>query len=168
MTATIDRDQPDTTTKTTGIEAVMSLGADNCGCWTCELYDKKGRFVRVRVEDKVEVDIQDLVDVLNDFAELACYGRHELSRIHLFRATSKSGKTFEFVMTYGQLFKLGEILGLKSKYRNLRRHCEQPISMRRRFSPRVLLHHEGYEAVIVKEDDATFNEVEWNGQSNGW
>lgn len=94
--------------------------------------------VTVRIE--VGQNINDLTNILEDFASLSVYGRHTISRIHLFTAKDSVGNEFSFAMTYGSLYAFGVLCNLNAIYSELYASeialltiCLAKVSMSRRF-----------------------------------
>jgi hypothetical protein len=139
-------------------------GDDNCGCRIYELH-ANGAFARVRLEDGQ--DVHKLIEVLNDFGSLSCYGRHDLSRVHLFRAVSRNGEVFEFASPYSNVYKIGLLCGLEKVYKNLVRHTNRPVSMSRRFVPKRVLSFDGCLEWSPSDESETYMDVVGNDHV-GW
>lgn len=139
-------------------------GDDNCGCRIYELH-ARGAFARTRLEDGQ--DVHKLIEILEDFGALFCYGRHDLSRVHLFRAVSRTGEVFEFASLYSNVYKIGLICGLDGVYKNLVRHTNRPVSMSRRFTPKRVLSFDGCLEWSPTDETETYMDVVGNDHV-GW
>jgi len=105
-----------------------------------EIHDGS-EYARVRLERGQ--DVEELVNIIGDLKFLYVYGRHDISRIHLFIARDMSDRTFKFAATYSQVYKIGLLCGLDSVYANLKTHCDRPVSMAMRFKIRGVLASDG-------------------------